>query len=194
MASRERRPFGLPRPAIRSSSVASDSPPTRPRISACRPTDHEPFSRARTPLAIDVGSACVDNNLSAQMRHLRYEAVLTQNGTVVDVALVEPRFRVNSIGRGNRFSGVAYSGGATFTLLGFDFDSPPGPLTYPNVAEQLPDGTVLSLSGTVATVGGQAGLTGQMSGGASSRASAPLSRRRRRSREVAISCRRSCSR
>ena len=72
----------------------------------------------------------------------------------------------NSIGRGKGFTGVVFSGGATFTLRGFDPDeSGLGPLDYPNVVEELPDGTLLIPTGTVAMSGGPAGLTGQMASG-----------------------------
>ena len=117
-------------------------------------------------LAIDVGSACSDSNFSNDHRHRRYEAVLTQNGGNVDVALVEPRFRVNSAGRGKGFSGVAFSGGATFTLLNWDPDlTGADPLDYPDVVELLPDGTVLVPQGAVTMTGTAAGLSGQMGSG-----------------------------
>ena len=117
-------------------------------------------------LAIDVGNACADNNFSNDHRHRRYEAVLTQNGSNVDVALVEPRFKVNSVGRGKGFSGVVFFGGATFTLSIWDPDFVgAGPLDYPSVVEQLADGTVLIPQGTVTTTGSATGLSGQMSSG-----------------------------
>ena len=116
-------------------------------------------------LAIDVGSGCTNAGIPEEIRHRRYDAVLTQNGGLVDVTLTEPRFRVNSIGRGKGFSGIAYSGGATFTLRGFDpEDGIPDPMDYPNVVEQLPDSTVLIPWGTVIMTGDAAGLTGQLAG------------------------------
>jgi hypothetical protein len=120
-------------------------------------------------LAIDVTGTCSGTPvLSADLQHRRYDAVITQNGPALDVALTESRFKVNSTGRGNHFSGLAGSGSATFTLDNYGYYYYYGyPSSYPNVAERLSNGTFLVVAGTVVTTGSATGLFGQMSNGSS---------------------------
>jgi hypothetical protein len=111
-------------------------------------------------ISVDAGSPC---DLNSSLQHRTYDAVLTTTGTVVDVALTEPRFRVDSSGRGNRFSGRLSGTGATFTLDyygdGYWYD-----YQYPNLVERLGDGTYLVVEGTATTTGSAAGLTGTLNG------------------------------
>lgn len=120
-------------------------------------------------LAIDVVACSGSRPLSTDLQHRTYDAVLTQTGATVDVTLTEPRFKINSIGRGNQFSGRVGAGGATFTLQSYEGSYYPyyGPVGYPNVAEQLSNGTFLVTQGTAVTLGSAAGLSGQMNGGLS---------------------------
>ena len=104
--------------------------------------------------------------LNAALQHRTYEAVLTTTGTTIEVVLTESRFRLNSLGRGNRFSGRVLANGVTFTLeYYYDYYYPYyGPTAYPNVAERLGDNTYLVVSGQATTSGGPDGLTGTLSG------------------------------
>lgn len=120
-------------------------------------------------LAIEV--ACSTSTpVAADLRHRSYAAFLTQRGSTLEVVLTESsRFRVNSAGRGDRFSGRVDAAGATFNLRGpswyyFPYD----PSTdYPNVVERLSSGTFLTLDGTALTRGSPAGLSGDLRGGVS---------------------------
>jgi len=105
-------------------------------------------------LAVDVLDGCVSNQpLPANLQHRSYNAVITQGGLALQVVLTEPRFSIVA-GRGNGFGGRVTDSGATFTL-GEDVAS---------VAEHLPNGTYLFLTGSAVTTGTAAGLSGIMSG------------------------------
>jgi len=113
-------------------------------------------------LAIDVDDGCPGSTpLAPDLQHRRYDAVLTQSGLTLDVMLTEPRFRLTG-GRGNRFRGRVDGSGASFSLGYYD----PGDWgldpTYPDVAERLPNGTFLIVSGTAVTTGSAAGLSGTL--------------------------------
>ena len=101
-----------------------------------------------------------------------YEAVATQTGTEVVVALTEPRFRVDATGRGNRFTGTIRGAVATFDLGYFDeealsFYGPMGslgPVLYPSIVERLPDGTFLVVTGRAVVTPSGGGLSGNLEG------------------------------
>ena len=78
----------------------------------------------------------------------------------------EPRFRLNSFGRGDNFNGTAVAGGAKFSLQEYSsyYYSYYGPGVYPNIAERLPDGTYLAIGGQVVASGTASGLSGVMNG------------------------------
>ena len=118
---------------------------------------------------LTVSSGNCQTNMPTNLRLRQYDAVISQNGTSLEVTLTEPRFRINSIGRGNRFSGRALGAGAQFTLheygSGGYYYYYTGPNDYPSVAEQLSDGTYLITTGTVFMLGSNAALSGQLSGG-----------------------------
>jgi carboxypeptidase family protein len=119
-------------------------------------------------LAIDVNGCQSSRPVTPDLQHRRYEAVLTQQGPTVDVTLTEPRFRLNSVGRGNRFSGTVDSAGATFTLRGYAGDYyyyHYGSEDYPDLMEQLPDGTILNAYGKVVATASAGVLSGQTSVG-----------------------------
>lgn len=86
------------------------------------------------------------------LQYARYDAVVTQIGPAVEVALTEPHFRLDAAGKGNRFRGQADGVGVTFTL-GL-------PARGPDIVERLPDGTFRIPSGTFVTAGSAAGLSG----------------------------------
>lgn len=115
-------------------------------------------------LAIDVVNGC--SNLRVDFQHRSYETDVTQTGPVVAVALTEPRFRVNEIGRGNRFTGRVVGAVASFTLDFFDPDVYPvsGPMSYPSVAERLSDGTFLVVQGTAVATASAGSLSGHLDG------------------------------
>jgi len=112
-------------------------------------------------VSVDTVSPC---SLNSALQHRTYDAVLTTTGTVVDVALTEPRFRLDSSGRGNRFSGNVRGGGATFTLEYYYDYYDDVYLQYPNLAERLGDNTYLVVQGVATTTGTVAGLTGTFRG------------------------------
>lgn len=113
-------------------------------------------------LAVDVAGGC-RGAFPADLQHRSYDAVLTQNGMYLEVALTEPRFWLDSAGHGNRFSGRVDPAGATFTLG--DFYADWGWTDYPNVAERLPNGRFLVVAGTAVLTGSAAGLSGTLKGG-----------------------------
>ena len=117
-------------------------------------------------LAIDTAGCTGSRPLAAELQQRRYDAVLTQQGPVVEVTLTEPRFRVNTIGRGNKFTGRAVGGAVIFALRRFQayyyFYSPSG---YPDVAEQLSNGTIVVVEGDVTTTLSGATLSGWLNGG-----------------------------
>jgi Carboxypeptidase regulatory-like domain len=120
-----------------------------------------PWSGSFT-LAVDVTGTC--SSLAPDLQHRRYEVTITQTGSDLEVTLTEPRFRLNSLSRGNKFSGRADASGATFTLLAYDYYYYYyyGPYGYPNVAEKLPNGTVLEIEGKVSMSGTAASRSGQL--------------------------------
>jgi Carboxypeptidase regulatory-like domain len=118
------------------------------------------------PYTISVDTVTPCTAMSASLQHRSYEAMLTTTGTTVDVQLTEPRFRINSTARGNRFSGRVLGGGATFTLeyyysYYYSYYGPPG---YPNLVERLGDNTFLVVEGNATTTGTAAALTGVLNG------------------------------
>jgi hypothetical protein len=116
-------------------------------------------------LTLEVANACTNARpLPAALFRRSYEATVTQAGSQVDVLLTEPRFRVNSINRGNRFTGRANAGSVTFTMDAlFDYYYfYYGPTSYPNVAERLTDNTFFVPSGTVIATPFATGLSGQI--------------------------------
>jgi len=115
-------------------------------------------------LAIDAVNAC--SNVTVASQHRSYEAVVTQTGPEVSVALTEPRFKVNEIGRGNRFAGRVVGAVAEFTLDTFNPDVYRnfGATSYPNVAERLPDGRFLVVSGTAVVTASGRSLSGNFNG------------------------------
>jgi hypothetical protein len=124
-------------------------------VDGSRPALNGPYT-----ISLDVVSPC---SLNSTLQHRTYDAVLTTTGTAIDVVLTEPRFRLDSSGRGNRFSGRVIGGGATFTL---DFYWSPLDYLYeyPDLVERLADNTYLVVWGDVTTTGSAAGLTGTLSG------------------------------
>jgi carboxypeptidase family protein len=120
-------------------------------------------------LAIDV--ACPTSTpVPPDLRHLSYAAFLTQTGATLEVVLTEsPRFRLNGVGRGDRFSGRVDAAGATFNLAGFSdtyyYYGPGHTPGYANLVERLADGTYLVVAGTAVTRSLRAGLSGDLKGG-----------------------------
>jgi len=105
---------------------------------------------------VDTVSPC---SLNSALQHRTYDAVIKTTGTAIDVLLTEPRFRVDSAGRGNRLTGRVVPGGATFSLGWYapvwDF--------HPNLVERLGE-NYLVVDGDATTTGGAAGLTGTLDG------------------------------
>jgi hypothetical protein len=105
-------------------------------------------------LSIDAIGPCPQ--IAADLQHRRYDAVVTQDRLIIDVALTESRFLSGS----NRFRGKADTGGATFGLESVNLSNG----TFSSIVERLPDGTFLTADGTVVTIGSGAGLSGTMNG------------------------------
>jgi hypothetical protein len=108
------------------------------------------------------GGSC---GLPDDLRHRTYDAVIAQDGPLLTVTLTAPRFLVDAGGQGNRFTGMVTATGATFQMrAGYDFYYYPRNPNYPDVAELLPDGTLLVVVGRTTVTGTSAGLSGQVSG------------------------------
>ncbi len=124
-------------------------------------------------LAIDAESSC-PVGLSPALQHPRYDAFVTQNGPTIEVELTEPRFRLNSLGRGNKFTGRTIGNGAIFTLRPYGvsylyyyyyyYYFYAGPNSYPDVAERLGDNTFLVIDGQATTSLTGTSLSGALSG------------------------------
>jgi hypothetical protein len=121
------------------------------------PDGSRPVLNGPYTISVDTASPC---SLNSALQHRTYDAVLSTTGTTVDVLLTEPRFLVDSSGRGNRFRGRVVSGGATFTL---EFPDT-GEFQHPNLLERLADNTYLIVEGVAATTGTAAGFTGTLNG------------------------------
>jgi hypothetical protein len=113
-------------------------------------------------LAVDAADGCA--GLPADLQHRRYDAALTQNGLTLNVALTEPRFQLTQ-GRGNRFGGRVDGTDVTFKLgyfdLGWDWNIDP---VYPDIAERLPNGSFLVVSGTAVGKASADGIVGTIDG------------------------------
>lgn len=119
-------------------------------------------------LAIDVECGITSTPVRPpELRHRSYAAVLSQNGSALEVVMTESsRFRVNGARRGDRFTGRVDAAGATFNLedlLDF-YVYANDPSTYPNVVERVSDGTFLVVNGTAVITGSRAGLSGDLQG------------------------------
>ena len=157
----------------------------QPHIENVRLTEHTTRNFALTlagarleiagPYTLTIDVRCTTSTpVPADVRQLSYAALLTQTGPTVEVLLTEfARFRINSAGRGNRFSGHVDAAGATFHLDDFLTDSvwyyalPYQPSAYPSVVEQLSGDTILIVSGTAVTRRSPDGLSGDLAGGVS---------------------------
>ena len=117
-------------------------------------------------LTIEINCATSTPVRPPELRQRSYAAVLTQDGSVVEVMLTESsRFRINAVGRGNRFKGHADAAGATFVLQQFfTYFFPYDPHEYPDLLERIPDGTFLQIDGTAVTKNTPAGLSGNLNG------------------------------
>jgi hypothetical protein len=126
----------------------------QPAGSGPRPALNGPYS-----IAVEAVSPC---SLDSALQHRTYDAVLTTTGTVVDVQLTEPRFLLDYSGRGNRFRGRVFAGGAMFSLdsYGVWFEE----ILYPNLVERLEDNMYLVVEGNATTTGSAAGLSGTLDG------------------------------
>jgi len=135
-------------------------------LSGPRPVLNGPYT-----LAVDVVSSCTQG-LASDLQHRRYDAFLTQNGPTIEVELTEPRFRLNSLGRGNKFTGRTIGNGVIFTLRPYAISYFYyyyyyyyfGPSSYPDVAERLADNTFLVIDGQATTSLTGSSLSGVLAG------------------------------
>jgi len=118
-------------------------------------------------LVIDATNSCGGSNpLSPDLRRRVYDAVVTQNGTLVSVVLTEPRFKAYNARRGNEFHGRVDSTSVAFLLEPYltYYYYYYGVLAYPDVAEILANGTYLIPQGSLVATWSAASLAGQMNG------------------------------
>jgi hypothetical protein len=103
--------------------------------------------------------------LPVDLRRRSYEATATQNGADVTVTLTEPRFKLDGAPRGNFFRGRAESGRVVFSLTSFYnyYYYYYGPV-YPDIVEQLPDGTYLVPAGSAIVTGSPDRVSGDLDG------------------------------
>ena len=118
---------------------------------------------------LSLDAACATSTpVDEALRHPRYDAAVTQNGADVQVVLTDSlRFRVNAVGRGDRFGGRVDATGANFNLgQNFYRYYPSGydPLSYPNIVERIADGSYLVIDGQATTRISPAGLSGEFQG------------------------------
>ena len=120
----------------------------------------------RYTLALDVVGPCPDQRpLPGDLRRRTYEALVTQSGAIVTVVLTEPRFKLDASAKGNRFTGWASASGVTFTLERYSFYyyySFNIPLSYPSIAERLPDSSHFVPAGSVVATGSPQALVGEL--------------------------------
>ena len=166
----EYRLYGVPPNAIIQVSRASYTPLMQP----VQLTDHATrdfalvLSGPRLRLGgdytvvMDMPGGCLSGpGVTPDLRRRVYEATVTQSGALVEVVLVEPRFRTNNARRGNRFTGHADATGVRFTFESYDsYYYPNGLNPYPSVAEQLPDETVFVPQGEAIVVGSADAVSG----------------------------------
>ena len=113
-------------------------------------------------MTVEAAGSC---ELPDDLRRRTYDAVIVQNGPQLTVTLTAPKFLVDAGGQGNRFTGMVTATGATFQMrAGYDFYYYPNNPNYPDVAELLPDGTLLVIVGRPAVTATSAGLSGQVFG------------------------------
>jgi hypothetical protein len=119
------------------------------------------------PYLVEVDTAGGCTSLPAALQQRSYDADVTTTGSLVEVALTEPRFRINGTNRGNKFIGRATATGVIFTLdyYGSYYYGYYGPAAYPNVAERLSDNTILVVEGTANTSGNSSKVSGLLDGG-----------------------------
>lgn len=102
--------------------------------------------------------------LPPELRHRRYEAVMTDSGGRLTVKLRGAAFYVDA-NLGDGFTGIATPTGALVQIPGFyDFYYYPEYPRHPALAEILPDGTVLVVNGQGTLTGTRERLSGPISG------------------------------
>ena len=111
-------------------------------------------------LAVDVDDCSGASSLPSELQHLVYDAQVRQTGAELEVLLTEPRFRVVG-GEGNHFRGRVDATGVRLSLQSFFNDFT---LFYPDLVEQLSDGSVLIISGDADLRGTPSLLTGSLQG------------------------------
>ena len=108
-------------------------------------------------LGVDALGPC--SGLPADLQHRRYEARVAQSVLDVTVTLTEPRFLLNSAGKGSQFFGTINVARATFILDTWHYYH-----SYPHLAERLPDGSILIVYGLATTTATGGGVSGPLDG------------------------------
>ena len=124
-------------------------------VDGSRPVLNGPYT-----ISLDSPSQC---GLNSTLQHRSYDAVLTTTGTLIDVVLTEPRFKLDSSGRGNRFTGRVIGGGATFSFPSYYYYYY-GFYGYPSLVELLERQLGAGGQGEATTTGTAAGMTGTLTG------------------------------
>lgn len=121
-------------------------------------------------LLLDIAGSCsgFPSALPSEFQHRSYDTTIAQTGSALEANLTGSQFRLNSLGRGNHFSGALIPGGVRFELQWYDSYYYPyyGPTSYPNIAEQVSGSRYLVTQGTANTSGSPGGsLTGSITNG-----------------------------
>lgn len=111
-------------------------------------------------LAVDVDDCSGASSLPSELQHRVYDAQVRQTGGELEVLLTEPRFRVVG-GEGNHFRGRVDATGVRLSLQSFFNEIRP---VYPDLVEQLSDGSVLIIGGDADLRGTPSLLTGNLQG------------------------------
>ena len=120
-------------------------------------------------LTIEAGGTCPGSRpLPDHLRQRTYVATVTQMGAQLDVRLSGATFAIDNHGNGNHFFGRVEPSGVTFTLdRGFTdyyYFYYYYLAEYPDLSEQLPDRTVLAISGSAAVSTSPTGMSGSLTG------------------------------
>jgi hypothetical protein len=121
-------------------------------------------------LTIAIDGPCGNSRpLPEALQQRTYTATIEQSGARLDVTLSGAQFAIDAHGHGNRFQGRVEPDGVNFTLSNGDiyyyyfysyfFKA------HPDIAERLPDQSVLVVRGTARTAITPAGMSGTLHGG-----------------------------
>jgi hypothetical protein len=111
-------------------------------------------------LTVEAAAGCPGSSrpIDEALRRRSYEVRLSQSGSQLTVLVTDGRANVTR-GIGNRFVGLLTAAGANFQI-----EWPYYYYTHAELAERLPDGTILTIYGGAITTGSRDGLSGPLNG------------------------------